>query len=308
VTAAPSFSVIVPTRNRPVRLAECLRALASLDYPAERLETIVVDDGSATARDVVDRAEMQRVIVVEQTTSGPAAARNRGAAEAGGAFVAFLDDDCSPVPTWLADLQSALKDDPKSLVGGPTVNALTTNAFAAASQTVVDYLVVAGGRTSGDDVSFLPSSNLALAREAFLALGGFDTRFTMAGGEDRELCERARASGHRLRFIQSAVVTHRHDLGPATFWRQHYRYGRGAYRLRRGQHDRVRKLVPERLSFYTGLVRSPQRGALPRRKRALVAALLAVSQLATACGVIHEALSRSPPHRGRQPAGPKIRS
>jgi GT2 family glycosyltransferase len=292
VTAAPSFSVIVPTRNRPIRLAECLRALASLDYPAERLETIVVDDGSSTARDVVDRAELQRVIVVEQTASGPAAARNRGADEARGTFVAFLDDDCSPVRTWLADLQYALDDDPTSLVGGPTVNALTTNAFAAASETVVDYLVVSG-RMSGDDVSFLPSSNLALSREVFLALEGFDTHFTMAGGEDREFCERARASGHRLRFVESAVVAHRHDLGPATFWRQHYRYGRGAYRLRRAQRNRVRKLVPERLSFYAGLVRSPQRGAVTRRRRALVAALLAVSQVATACGVIREGIESS---------------
>jgi GT2 family glycosyltransferase len=263
-----------------------------LDYPAERRETIVVDDGSSTARDVVDRAELQQVILVEQTASGPAAARNRGADEAGGTFVAFLDDDCSPVQTWLADLQRALDDDPRSLVGGPMVNALTTNVFAAASETVVDYLVVAG-RISGDEVSFLPSSNLALSREVFLALDGFDTRFTMAGGEDREFCERARASGHRLRFVESAVVAHRHDLGPGTFWRQHYRYGRGAYRLRRAQRDGVRKLVPERLSFYAGLVRSPQRGAVTRRRRALVASLLAVSQVATACGVIREALTGS---------------
>ena len=40
------FSVIVPTYSRPAALSECLTALAALDYPPERFEVIVVDDGS----------------------------------------------------------------------------------------------------------------------------------------------------------------------------------------------------------------------------------------------------------------------
>jgi glycosyltransferase involved in cell wall biosynthesis len=43
---APSFSVVVPTRNGPGQLAECLASLAAQDYPADRFEVVVVDDGS----------------------------------------------------------------------------------------------------------------------------------------------------------------------------------------------------------------------------------------------------------------------
>jgi GT2 family glycosyltransferase len=249
---------------------------------------VVVDDGSSTARGVIEPMEAENVVVVEQPASGPAAARNHGAAVARGAWVAFLDDDCAPDPTWLARLGRALESDPTSIVGGVTVNALTTNAFATASQVIVDYVVAAGARRDSDEVAFLPSSNLALQRDAFLGVGGFDATFATAGGEDREFCERVRAQGHRLRLIAAAVVHHRHELGPVTFWSQHYRYGRGAYRLRRN-YRRQSKLVPERPSFYGRLLAASTRIERPWPYRLLVVMLLAVSQIATASGVAAEA-------------------
>ncbi len=39
------FSIIVPTRNRPEQVKECVRSLVELDYPREQYEVIVVDDG-----------------------------------------------------------------------------------------------------------------------------------------------------------------------------------------------------------------------------------------------------------------------
>ncbi|MEL7227305.1 MAG: glycosyltransferase, partial [Cyanobacteria bacterium J06576_12] len=42
----PSFSIVVPTYNRPPQLAACLQALTQLDYPGDRVEIIIVDDGS----------------------------------------------------------------------------------------------------------------------------------------------------------------------------------------------------------------------------------------------------------------------
>jgi GT2 family glycosyltransferase len=290
VAESPSFSVVVPTKNRPLKLRECLRAVASLDYAPSRLEVVIVDDGSATARAIGEGTSLEHVTVVDQPSSGPAAARNRGAAVAGGTCVAFLDDDCTPTAAWLAELADVLTGLPNAIVGGPTVNALTQNPFAVATQLVVDYLIAA----ESEDVAFLPSSNLALSREAFLELGGFDTNFTDAGGEDREFCARARARGYQLRLAQRAIVYHRHELGPTAFWRQHYRYGRGAYRFRRMPQHGPPKLVPERPSFYTRLVTS----AADRPRRITLSTLLAVSQLATLCGVVREALT------GRRPAGP----
>jgi glycosyltransferase involved in cell wall biosynthesis len=52
----PFFSIIVPTFNRPDKLADCLESLARLDYPKNRFHVVVVDDGSkVTPEPVVSR-------------------------------------------------------------------------------------------------------------------------------------------------------------------------------------------------------------------------------------------------------------
>ena len=95
-------SVVVPTFNRPAALASCLDALARQDYPADRYEMIVVDDGSAPteAAAIAETATRHRVRLVRQENRGPAAARNAGVREAHGAYIAFTDDDCMPAPGW----------------------------------------------------------------------------------------------------------------------------------------------------------------------------------------------------------------
>jgi GT2 family glycosyltransferase len=63
---------------------------------------------------------------------------------------------------------------------------------------------------------FFPSNNLAVSKKRFHELGGFDTSFLLAGGEDREFCYRWLQSGGRLRRAPNAVVEHAHRLNPAS--------------------------------------------------------------------------------------------
>ena len=102
----PTFSIIIPTYQRPTQLAVCLRSLTGLNYPRERFEVIVVDDGSTTPLDAVVASvrDSLNVMLTRQDNGGPAAARNTGAARARGTFLAFTDDDCTPTPDWLHTL------------------------------------------------------------------------------------------------------------------------------------------------------------------------------------------------------------
>jgi glycosyltransferase involved in cell wall biosynthesis len=68
----PSCSVIIPTRGRPRQLAECLQSIAETDYPPERLEVIVVDDGGSSSE--IDTPF--EVSTLRSDNAGPAAARN----------------------------------------------------------------------------------------------------------------------------------------------------------------------------------------------------------------------------------------
>jgi GT2 family glycosyltransferase len=288
----PFVSIVVPTYRRPAQLAACLGALARLDYPRDRFEVVVVDDGSgAPPTEVVTTAAREiQVSLIAASHQGPAAARNAGAARAKGVLLAFTDDDCAPAPGWLQAFRRRFATDPDSMLGGHTVNALPGNVYSSASQALVDYIYGHYNRDP-DDARFFASNNLAVPASRFLEVGGFDTSFPLPAAEDRELCLRWRSLGHRLAYVPDAVVHHAHPLRLRTFWRQHFNYGRGAFHLHtmlaRQRHDRIRVEPP---AFYFRLLTYP----LARRResstgsRVVVSALLALSQAANAAGFFRE--------------------
>jgi len=283
------FTVVVPTYARPGPLAACLGALAALDYPADRFEVVVVDDGSPEPADAVAEGFTGRfqLRVLRQTNNGPAAARNAGAKTARGRWLAFTDDDCRPDPGWLTALRHAFDAAPDALVGGRTVNVLTANPYAEASQLLIDYLYGYYNRPERRDW-FFASNNLALPRDAFAALGGFDTRFPRAAGEDRELCNRWSSSGLPFHYASDAIIQHAHAMTLRGFIRQHATYGRAALHFHRTRHARGQGcLTPEPFSFYSGLLRSPFQHH--RGRAALTGtALIALSQAANAAGFFLE--------------------
>lgn len=288
-------SVIVPTYKCPNGLPACLEGLASQDYPGDRYEVIVVDDGG---RDVPEslvaafRTRMQ-VRLLHACHGGPAAARNAGAAVAAGDILAFTDDDCVPAPGWLQALARAHQASPGRLFGGRIVNALARNPYSTASQLLIDYLYDYFGEMSRPG-GFFTSNNIAVSTEGFRCLGGFDTTFVGPAGEDRDLCDRWVRDGGALCYVPEAIVYHAHPLTFTSFWRLHGRYGRAAYQVRllraRRSRQRVRLEPP---SFYVGLVGYPLRlGGV--RRRILLAGLLLLSQVANALGYCREGLSRRP--------------
>ena len=278
-------AVAVPSYDRPDKLRACLEALLALDPAPD--EIVVVDDGSPTPLAPVCAAFGDRVRCIRQDNAGPAAARNRAVRASTAEFVALTDDDCRPAPDWLGRLIAAHGRAPGALLGGHVVNRLEDNVFAAASQSLADYLYAAGGAAAGA-AEFFTTNNAAFARGAFLEMGGFDESFPMAAGEDRDFGRRWRAAGGALAYVPEAVVAHYHDMDWRGFWRQHANYGRGARILHRrvaarpGQGGRF-----QNLGFYGRLVLHPLRDRAPRPLAR--AALLGLSQLATTAGYLDEA-------------------
>lgn len=279
------FSLIIPTYNRSQQLAACLQSLARLDYPRNRFEVIAVDDGSPQPLEAVAAKFKDQLCLtlLRQKNAGPAAARNAGAAHAKGDYLVFIDDDCKPAPDYLQRLAERLAKTPVCAIGGRTINALSHNPYSTASQLLIDYLY-AYYNADPDHARFLASNNMALPTERFHAIGGFDTSFVLAAGEDRELCDRWRHLGHRIIYAPEALVYHSHAMTLRKFWRQHFNYGRGAASFHRARGRRNTgdvKLEP--ISFYLNLLRYPfsqsdEIRALP------LAALLLLSQAANAVG------------------------
>lgn len=285
----PKFSIVVPTYNRPQRLAACLTALAQLNYPADCFEIIAVDDGSAMdLNPVVAQIESAvPITLLHQENQGPAAARNRGAAAATGEFLAFTDDDCAPLPDWLLTFAAQFAQTPKALVGGYSINALTENLFSTASQQLIDYLY---GYYNGEDrsISFFASNNIALPRATFMEIDGFDMSFPLAAAEDREFCDRWLHLGHPMVYIPEAQILHSHDLSLGSFWKQHFGYGRGAYCFHQLRAQRnAAPMAVEPLSFYTNLLTYPWTTS-SSHSGLLLTGLLFLSQFATTAGFFRE--------------------
>ncbi|PVZ04245.1 glycosyltransferase family 2 protein [Actinomycetospora cinnamomea] len=293
----PRISVVVPTRDRPDRLAVCLAALE--DQDATDLEIVVVDDASRDARAVADVvARAPRARLVAGAGRGPAAARNAGVRAARAPVVCFTDDDCEPVPGWARALAARIADGAEA-AAGPTRNGRPDSVLAAASQTIASHLAEAGVDPVTQRMRFAPTSNLACRADVCRAVP-FDERYPLAAGEDRDWCERLTGAGHALVFVPSALVRHHQVLSPTGFWRQQVRYGRGGYRFHTDarRHDRPGRGGPrlESPGFYTGLLR---RGFAAGPRAGL---LVGVAQVATAWGMGLEAAGSIIPGRRTGPA------
>ncbi len=296
IARSPLFTIVIPTRDRPTELARCVTALRNLELPSGEVEVVLVDDGSEPPVQV-DFGELDGV-VLRRNGDGPARARNAGAREARGRFLAFLDDDCEPDSMWLKVLEKEMAGRSGVCLGGAVHNALIKNHCSSASQLLVDYLYEVFDSTSEH---FFCSNNLCVSRAEFVALGGFDESFPLPAAEDRDFCIRWQEAGYELRFVPEAIMAHSHPMGLRGFWRQHYRYGRGAYQfhlLRSKRAGAPLKIEPFR--FYWNLIRFPFR-RLRFIPASTTCSLLLVSQLANALGFFRErSMQTSAPSTSRR--------
>ena len=286
----PFFSIIIPTYRRPEALQECVRALCKLDYPRENFEVVIVDDGGDLPLEplLLPFSSQVHLKILWQPNAGPAAARNFGAKQATGDFLAFTDDDCQPDPQWLRTLNVALESSKDALVGGRTINALTSNAYAEASQLIID-VVYAHYNSRTDDVQFFASNNMAVSSQTFDAIGGFNPAFRTS--EDRDLCDRLRFRGYTLQYAPTAVIFHSHTLTFRPYWNQHSGYGRGAWRFHSARARRGSGSFKPDWCFYRALFSAPFRqGSWRNAARGL--SLIAVAQLANATGCVAQGLNR----------------
>lgn len=285
------MSVIVPTRARLPQLRACLQSLANLDYPREKYEVIVVNDGSPKLPDneLLALQEQLDVRCVDQAWAGPAAARNNGVRHARGRWIAFTDDDCTVAANWLSVFEQVLMEHPDALAGGHTRNALDDDICATASQLLVDYLYdYYHSGAAGRGPRFFTSNNMCARTDLLRAMGPFDPSFRLPAGEDRDLCDRWTFAGHPLRYCPQAIVHHWHRMSFRSFTRQHLNYGRGAmaFHTARAQRQKVPMRI-EPLRFYSGLVTYPRTKARGLRAVSLVV-LLAWSQVVNAAGYFLE--------------------
>jgi glycosyltransferase involved in cell wall biosynthesis len=278
IPTEPELSVVVPTRDRPAALSRCLRALERQTI-LDRLEIVVVDDGSDLRRTISEIAANTRQTRLRRTEGrGPAAARNSGVDVVRAPVVCFLDDDCEPDRQWAELLASSIERG-ADVAAGRTTN-LRGDPLAGASQTIANFLAQPAAGNS-HLLEFAPSCNLACRTEIVRSIK-FDENYAYPGGEDRDWCARLLAAGFVIVREPRALVLHRQELSLPAFCRQQFRYGQGAFRFRRGHPELPRTDAGE----YCALL---HRGFGEGMMTGLCVCL---AQVATAAGYAYAAVDR----------------
>jgi glycosyltransferase involved in cell wall biosynthesis len=287
----PRVSVVTLTFNRPAALRRCLESLACQTLDHAEFEVVLVDVSDQPADWIVDAFRNRLAIRhLQAANKGVAANRNRGARQARGSWLAFLDDDCVAAPGWLEALMRRADSHPDTIIGGVVRNLRPDNTVACAGQ-VITEAVDACFNPPGEQATFFPGLNFSVPKEAYLALDGNDERFGRLAAEDRDFISRWRASGRRLVKADDAVVTHEHRADLPGFVRQYFNYGRGAWRYHRLARGRGEITIVDMTRLHRGIWRyagKPLR-RLPMRPRVAVTALLLVWELANASGFAWQA-------------------
>lgn len=223
-----TIGVVVPYYDDERRLGWVLKALAAQNFPEQRLQVVVADDGSPHPPALPDLRYRCDLVRQEDRGFRAAAARNLGAAAVSGDLLVFLDADTIPAPGYLAAFATAYEQVGSSFFGvgtrrhadfdgctGEQVEAWVrtcppTQRLLDAPAWLAEGYARTAELTDADEEDFrlVISAVLAVDRGLFERAGGFDETITGYGGEDWDLAWRCWLLGARMRHVPGAVAWH----------------------------------------------------------------------------------------------------
>ena len=202
----PFVSFIIPCYNSQETLASCVEHLRAQDYPKDKIEIIVIDNGSEDDSLNIARSRADRVDIAPEASI--ARLRNLGAELSSGESLIFVDSDCLLHQQWLSNSIPFMRDPSVGMFGSKTQLLPENSTWVARAWTV--HL----DRSDLDpDPRWIPTRAVGVSRSAFLEAGGFN--------EDSVACEDVEL-GHKIsqkyRIVCSSGLKGVHLREPSTLW------------------------------------------------------------------------------------------
>jgi glucosyl-dolichyl phosphate glucuronosyltransferase len=312
-------TVCICTHDRPGYLHDCLDGLRRQTVGSDRFDILVVD--SASSGDTPMRlarmaAEMDNARLLRIEQAGVSIARNLGAAETDGPYVAYTDDDAIPAPDWIERIVAAIKEcnPPPALIGGrilPRWEAplpVWWPPQLRGTLSIVEFEGQGEYRTSALPTGLEPyGANMVVHVPSLRAVGGFARQSgrygkTLLSDEEVQVAWNLQASGRSARYDSRIVVHHQIQAGrltPGWLLSRLYWQGISAVRTHRllGRPGSVWRELPRRIA--TAVLLAPS-GLLPRQSTHLIQCRW---RLAYSLGFIRAALERGPRAAGARPGG-----
>jgi GT2 family glycosyltransferase/glycosyltransferase involved in cell wall biosynthesis len=213
----PFISVITVNYNGKHLLTDCLASLASLDYPRDKFEVILVDNGSSDGSVDFVKADYPKVRVILNDSNNYCRANNLGVKESKAEFIAFLNNDTRVDKNWLIELVKLITSDDTIGAVGSKILLMDGRIDSTGHEESSDLRWIDRGSQEEDrgqydeaeEVSSVSNCATLFRRAAFEQAGGFDEEFNMYL-EDVDISIRLRKNGWRIRFCPKSIVFHKH--------------------------------------------------------------------------------------------------
>lgn len=220
-----SVSFIIVNYNGIQHLKECFDTLKKLEYPKEKIQCIMVDNGSTDGSiQFVEQNYPYVDIIKNDSNEGFAKPNNDAAKIANGDYLALINNDMKLDKNWLNDMFNTLREcnsDDYVCIGSKILNWNGTKLdFAGGSVNFAGYgyqfdygidIVEADKKYNKDtDILFACGGALIIDRKVFLKVGGFDEDY-FAYYEDVDLGWRLWILGYKVKLCTKAKCYHKHN-------------------------------------------------------------------------------------------------
>jgi cellulose synthase/poly-beta-1,6-N-acetylglucosamine synthase-like glycosyltransferase len=220
--AFPSVSIIVASMNNESTIEDCLKALLNQNYPAEKIEIILMD-GCSKDR-TVEIAKKYPIRVYSISLNCPAA-YNYAQKIASNPILGFVDSDAKVEEDWLRKLVLHLEEERVAGVSGSIGTWNNENPWARS----IGYELITRYRRIGKYTGRIATMNLLLKKSVIEEIGGWAE--DMPSQYDTEFGYRLAAKGYKIAYEPSAICYHFNRPTLKAFYRQQLQYGKNTLRL-----------------------------------------------------------------------------
>ena len=233
------LSVIVPTYNRKHLLRRCMDSLIRQDYPGDKFEVIVVDDGSTDGtEESIKKIQTDRIIRYFRLKRnlGPATARNSGLREAKAEIITFIDDDIiASDKQWIKKIvYFHRRFSEEHVIQGGLLNSSGRNIFGLTWKFILDMyiaetMVIDDKDNTKKYIDVLGGANASFKKNILEELGGYNENLRV--GEDIDLKYRLQEKGIKVLYVPEISATHFYRSNIFSFIKYEFKKGRGRYHL-----------------------------------------------------------------------------